>query len=132
LLVKTTAGTVAEEAPVAWQDGPGGRRNVRCRFALAGSEVHFILPDGYDPALPLVIDPVLTFGSYSGSTADNFGFTASYDAQGHLYGGGIVFGTGYPTTLGVLDASFNQGIIDIGITKFTPDGSGLVWSTYIG
>src|SRR5690606_14554520 len=47
LLVKTTAGTVAEEAPVAWQDGPGGRRNVRCRFALAGSEVHFILPDGY-------------------------------------------------------------------------------------
>lgn len=132
LLVKTTAGTVTEEAPVAWQDGPGGRRNVRCRYTLHGNEVHFEFPDGYDPALPLVIDPVLTFGSYSGSTADNFGFTASYDAQGHLYGGGIVFGTGYPTTVGVLDASFNQGIIDIGITKFTPDGSGLVWSTYIG
>lgn len=132
LVVRTTAGTVTEEAPVAWQDGPTGRKNVRCLYRLQGNRAGFDLPDGYDPALPLVIDPVLTFGSFSGSSADNFGFTASYDGTGHLYGGGIVFGVGYPTTPGVLDNSYNGGGIDIGLSKFSPDGSALIWSTYIG
>lgn len=132
LFIRTSAGTVIDEAPVAYQEGPSGRKGVRCNYRLQGDRVTFDLPDGYDRSLPLVIDPVLTFGSYSGSTADNFGFTASYDASGHLYGGGIVFGTGYPNTLGVLDPSFNGGTIDIGLSKFTPDGTSLVWSTYIG
>ncbi len=132
LVVHTTAGTVTEEAPVAWQETPAGRKAVRCSFLLEGDCVRFELPEGHDPALPLVIDPVLSFGSYSGSAADNFGFTATYDDEGHLYGGGIVFGSGYPATLGVQDPTFNGGIIDIGITKFAPDGSALIWSTYIG
>lgn len=132
LLVETTVGTVTEQAPVAWQETAGGRKPVRCAFRLEGDRVQFDLPDGHDPAWPLVIDPVLSFGSYSGSAADNFGFTATYDNDGHLYGGGIVFGIGYPVTLGVQDPSFNSGIIDIGISKFAPDGSDLVWSTYIG
>lgn len=132
LFVRTSAGTVIEEAPVAYQEMPSGKKGVRCSYLLSGSRVSFQLPDGYDPSFPLVIDPVLTFGTYSGSMADNFGFTATYDAGGHLYGGGIVFGSGYPTTVGVLDASFNQGTIDIGITKFSPDGTSQIWSTYIG
>lgn len=132
LIVTTTAGTVTEQAPVAFQETAAGRKHVPCAFGLVGDRVFFDLPDGYDPSLPLVIDPVLTFGSYSGSTADNFGFTATYDAAGHLYGGGIVFGAGYPASVGVLDPSFNGGTIDIGLTKFAPDGSSLIWSTYIG
>ena len=132
LVVVNSTGTVTEEAPVAFQETPQGRKELRCRFKLARDLVSFELPDGYDASLPLVIDPVLTFGSYSGSTADNFGFTATYDNSGHLYGGGIVFDAGYPVTTGVLDPSFNGGSIDIGLTKFAPDGSSLVWSTYIG
>lgn len=132
LFVKTSAGTVIEEAPVAYQETASGRKGVRCSYRLNGSHVTFDLPDGYDILLPLVIDPVLTFGTYSGSTANNFGFTATYDAGGHLYGGGIVFSAGYPTTVGVLDPSFNGGTIDIGITKFSPDGTSQIWSTYIG
>ncbi|MFZ1657210.1 MAG: gliding motility-associated C-terminal domain-containing protein [Flavobacteriales bacterium] len=132
LFVKTTAGTVIEEAPVAYQETEAGRTSVRCKYKLKGTKITFDLPDGFDPSLPLVIDPVLTFASYSGSTADNFGFTASYDEGGHLYGGGIVFGSGYPSPTGVLDPSFNGGDIDIGLTKFAPDGTSLIWSTYIG
>jgi gliding motility-associated-like protein len=132
LFVGTTAGTVIEEAPVAWQELPTGRKGVPCRYVLQGGTITFEFPEGHDPAFPLVIDPVLTFSSFSGSTADNFGFTATYDNTGHLFGGGIVFGVGYPSTTGVLDPVFNGGTIDIGISKFSPDGSSLVWSTYIG
>ncbi|MBK8340647.1 MAG: gliding motility-associated C-terminal domain-containing protein [Flavobacteriales bacterium] len=128
IIVRTSAGTVTEEAPLAY--GPGGE--VACDFVLEGERLWFSLPDGYDRDEALVIDPVLSFASYSGSTADNFGFTATYDGAGHLYGGGIVFGVGYPATLGVLDPSFNGNTIDVGISKWLPDGTSLVWSTYLG
>lgn len=132
LIVRTSAGDVIEEAPVAYQEVPGGRRPVRCHYRLRDGHVTFALPEGYDRTLPLVIDPVLTFSSYSGSAGDNFGFTATYDEAGHLYGGGIVFDVGYPLTTGVIGPGFNGGDIDIGLTKFTPDGSTLLWSTYVG
>jgi gliding motility-associated-like protein len=134
LHVVTSAGTVREEAPVSWLrffDGIDNmRRMVPSAYQLRGSTVTFDVARSND--LPLVIDPELTFASYSGSTSDNFGFTATYDNDGALYGGGIVFGTGYPTTLGAMQTGFGGGAIDIGISKWTPDGEELQWSTYIG
>ena len=132
LHVFTSAGTVVEEAPIAWQDTQGGRRSVAAGYQLEGDRLTFRFHDRPDPALPLVIDPVLTFSTYTGSTADNFGFTATYDGTGHLYGGGIAFDPGYPTTTGVLQGTFAGGTIDIALTKFSPDGTALVWSTYLG
>jgi gliding motility-associated-like protein len=132
LFVSTSAGQVVEQRPVAWQTVHGTRRPVECRYALKGDRVTFEFPYGYDKRYPLVIDPVVTFSSYIGSSANNFGFTATYDDEGHLYGGGIVFAAGYPVTTGVLDPTFNGGTIDMGISKFTPAGNALVWSTYIG
>lgn len=138
LHVVTTAGTVVEEAPIAFHGVPVRDRNstgdpeqrVACAYALDDGVVSFTVK--HDRSSQLVIDPSLTFATYTGSTADNFGFTATYDLNGFLYGGGIVFDIGYPTTPGVLDASFNGGSIDMGITKFSLDGTALVWSTYLG
>src|SRR5690606_36710752 len=75
--------------------------------------------------------PILEFSTYTGSTADNFGFTATYDMAGNLYAGGIVFSIGYPTTLGAFQVNYS-GQVDVGITKFTPNGSALLYSTYLG
>ncbi|MBK6522660.1 MAG: hypothetical protein IPG08_10150 [Sphingobacteriaceae bacterium] len=47
-----------------------------------------------------MIDPVLVFAAQSGSTADNFGMTATFDLQGNLYSGGTVFAIGYPFVTG--------------------------------
>lgn len=132
LVVHTSAGSVVEDAPVAFQEVHGRRVDVPCRFRLDGDRLGFELPEGYDPAHELVIDPVLNFATYSGSTSSNFGFTATYDGSGHLYGGGIVFGAGYPTTLGALGQDYNGGTIDMAISKFSLDGSSLLWSTYLG
>src|SRR5690606_21696571 len=82
--------------------------------------------------LPLIIDPTLIFSTYSGSFADNFGFTATYDSKGYLYSGGNVFALGYPTTVGAFQVSYGGGNIDVAITKYDVTGTNLIYSTYLG
>ncbi|GAA4037839.1 hypothetical protein GCM10022409_23820 [Hymenobacter glaciei] len=134
LVVKTSVGTVVEHAPQAWQtNAAGGREPVRCRYVLTDNTVRFGLGN-YDHGRTLVIDPVVVFASYTGSAANNWGFTATYDPAGNLYSGGIAFEVGYPTTPGAFQTSFNA-LVDIAIIKFDTHVSGppaRVWATYLG
>lgn len=132
LIIQTSVNTIEESIPLAYQDIKGRRRVVKCEYVLNDNLVSFNFPEGYNPEYPVIIDPILTFSSYSGSTADNFGFTATNDDDdGFLFAGGIVFDNGYPTTNGAYNTSFS-GSIDLGITKFSKDGTSLIYSTYIG
>ncbi len=133
LHVKTTVNEMMEQQPYAFQIIEGNKVEVPCQFNLEDNVVSFVFPEGYNDDYPLVIDPVLSFSSFTGSTASNFGFTATYDDTGHMYIGGIVFAVGlYPTSTGAFQLNFNSGIVDMGISKFTVDGSGLDYSTYLG
>jgi gliding motility-associated-like protein len=132
LFIETSAGQVIEQRPVAWTEHSGKQVPVRCEYRLEGDQLTYRMPEGYDRSARLVIDPTVVFSSYSGSSGDNFGFTATYDDSGHLYGGGMVRSTGYPVTLGVVQSIYGAGENDIAVSKFTPTGNNLVWSTYIG
>lgn len=132
LFIETNAGDVKEEKPYAYQIINGEKKEVKCKYVMQDGVLSFDLPKGYDASVNLVIDPTLIFSTYTGSTADNWGFTATYDNSGSLYSGGIVFANGYPTTAGAFQTGFAGGQTDIGITKFTPTGTALVYSTYIG
>ena len=136
LIITTSLGTIKEMAPVAYQKVNGQIVEVACEYKLVNGNVTFDITGNYDQSLELVIDPILVFSSYTGSTADNWGYTATYDESEHVYGGGIVFGTGYPTTVGAYQTVFSGGglgvSIDIGISKFSPDGVSLIYSTYLG
>ena len=138
LEVLAPTGTIYEEPPKAYQYVDGVRKEVKCQFRIEGQTVSFKLGK-YDPSRPLIIDPVVVFSSYSGSTADNWGFTATYDDNGALYGGGVVFDIGYPIKGNAIQASFNSlppwnldMTTDIGLSKWNPAGTNLVYSTYIG
>lgn len=131
LVIQTSVGTFYESIPLAYQEIKGKRIPVACEYIITEQGIGFTFPNGYSRKHSIVIDPVLSFATYSGSTADNFGFTATYDVEGHLFGGGIVFNTGYPVTNGAYSSTYS-GLIDLGITKFTIDGTGLLYSTYIG
>ena len=136
LLLHTAVDRVLELAPFAYQiNEKGDTIPVDCSYALSKNIVSFSLGQ-YDSALPLVIDPTVVFSSYSGSTADNWGYTATYDSYGNLYGGGIVDGIGYPTfptspTSTAYQTSFS-GQWDIAISKFDSSGRFLHYSTYLG
>lgn len=132
LYINTVFGEIVEQAPVAWQDLSSGRVNVSCQFVqYQDGSIGFDLGN-YDSTQPLVIDPALVFATYSGSTDDNWGYTATYDNFGNAYSGGIVFGANFSTTAGVFEETFGGGQLDIGILKYTPDGSSALYITYIG
>ncbi len=134
LHVHTSVNNFIEQQPYAYQIVNGIKITVPCDYKLKNNELSFSFPEGYNRNVDLVIDPRLIFSSYSGSTANNFGFTASYDDEGNLYAGGNVFGMGYPTSTGAYDSTFNGGtnLVDISISKFSTDGSSLIYSTYLG
>ena len=93
LVIKHHIGQVIEERPYAYQYGNNGERiSVECRYVLNEEGVlSYEFPNGYNKDSDLIIDPTLIFSTYSGSTADNFGMTATFDRQGAGYMGGVVF-----------------------------------------
>lgn len=136
LILNTPFSRIVELKPVSYQIKPNGDTVlVNCHYVLKNKIVSFTL-DPYDESLPLVIDPTVVFSSFSGSAADNWGYTATYDALGNLYGGGIAFGVGYPTTTGAYQVNYCSGsgslVTDIAISKFDASGSFLHYSTYLG
>jgi gliding motility-associated-like protein len=131
LLVETSLGRLVERIPLAYQDLNGERRPVTCSYTLKRGVIG-VRPGPYDKAHPLVIDPELSFATYSGSVSNNFGYTATSDAAGFLYAGSTAFGNQYPTTLGAYRTTWAGGTTDIALTKYDTTGTFLVWSTYLG
>ncbi|PBQ33473.1 hypothetical protein CNR22_17380 [Sphingobacteriaceae bacterium] len=136
LVLSLSVNEVIEQRPYAYQLINGVVREVKCDYRLRDNVVSFEFPEGYDKNHELIIDPILVFAAQSGSNADNFGMTATYDNQGNLYSGGTIFDVGYPTTTGAYSSSFNgpayYGNTDVVITKYSSSGSSLLFSTYFG
>jgi gliding motility-associated-like protein len=139
LIIKTSVGNVRELAPYAYQLVNGQKKTVNCRFKVIGNTVKFAL-GSYSASSTLVIDPTLVFSTFTGSTADNWGYTATYGADGSFYAGGIVFTTGFPTSTGAFQTAYaggendteGLGGFDMGIMKLSPDGRDRIYATYIG
>lgn len=139
LYVITSLNENWEEKPEAWQIIDGKKRKVNCKYQLEGNQLTYVFPNGYNPNEELIIDPVMVFSSYSGSFANNFGYTATYDKYGFLYSGSTAFDPGYPITPGAYQSTWaggtgNGGLngTDMAITKWDTTGTFLIFSTYLG
>ncbi|HLF32706.1 MAG TPA: gliding motility-associated C-terminal domain-containing protein [Cyclobacteriaceae bacterium] len=134
LKITTALGNVTENYPVAYQLEGNDTIPVGCRYAMDEEIISFELPEGYDPGKRVIIDPLLVFSSYSGSTMDNWGNTATFDQNGNVYSGGTVrseLGGNLPVTPGAYQTTFG-GIWDVAILKFDSTGKDLIYGTYLG
>ncbi len=134
LLIKTRFNEIIEEPPYAYQIINNKIVQVDCEFILKKNILSFNFPKGYNKKKKLIVDPVLIFSSYSGSYANNFGYTATYDDYGFLYSGGTTFNIGYPTTPGAYSETYNNSVsgTDIVLSKYDTTGTFLIFSTYLG
>jgi hypothetical protein len=137
LIVSTSLGQLIEKRPIAYQIIDGVKKEVPTEFVLAGNRLSFHFPEGYDACYPMTIDPLLIFSTYSGSTADNWGSTATPGEHGRLYSAGVTnqstFNDGgkYPVTTGAFQTAYG-GVYDIGILKYDSTGSQLLYASFLG
>ncbi|MEX1000569.1 MAG: gliding motility-associated C-terminal domain-containing protein [Crocinitomicaceae bacterium] len=138
--IKTSLGSIIEQKPYAYQIKNGKILKIQCEFKLSDDGLISFDVGKYDQNIELVIDPVLIFATYCGSVTDNFGMTATYAYDGKAYSGGVVYGNAYPTPGPAYDinsnftgpSSANYGITDVFISKYSADGTTMLWSTYLG
>jgi len=144
LILKTAVGEVKELAPFSFQpSATGARDELDCKYVLKNNILTFQVKR-YDPTKTLVIDPTIIFASFTGSTADNWGYTATPGPDGSFFAGGIVFkglpGETYLTSPGAFQTTFQGGETDgtitggydIAIFKFSSNGSARLYATYLG
>ena len=138
LVVGTSVGEMRESYPYTYQPRSHikERQEIQCKYVVTDNIVRFDIKN-YDPSATLVIDPSLIFCTLAGSTANNWGFTATYGPDGSFFGGGIVFGGNtFPVTPGAFQTSWQGGngnlAVDIGILKLSPNGRTRIYGTYLG
>jgi gliding motility-associated-like protein len=138
LVIKTSVGDVKEMEPFTYQVENNQRKQVAAKYFVSGNEVRFDIKN-YNRNQTLIIDPTLIFVSFSGSTGDNWGFTATYGPDGSFYGGGISLATGFPVfpNPGAFQTVWGGGSgsnepTDISIIKLNSTGTTRMYATYIG
>jgi len=134
LVVKASQFSFIEKKPVVYQVINGSIIYIRGEYQLQDNQVRFCM-DEYDSCYPLIVDPILIFSTYSGSTADNWGSTATPGEHGTLYSAGVTnqlnFGGTFPATTGAFQTTYG-GLYDVGILKYDSTGSQLLYAAYLG
>jgi hypothetical protein len=121
-------------APAAYQTIAGRRRAVAVRYVRRGSGFGFAL-GAYDASRPLTIDPILQFSTLLGGTGFNQAQAVAVDASGDGFVAGYTLSTDFPT-VNPIQANLATGSFgaanDAFVAEIKADGSGLVYSTYLG
>lgn len=138
LIIYSKIGEIQEQKPYAYQIKNGKIIEVECKYALKNDQVSYVLGE-YDHSLELIIDPELIFATYSGSTTDNFGMTATYAYDGKGYSAGTIFGNTYPTPGPAWNTTPNITMIlvgapttDVFVSKYNENGTAMLWTNFIG
>lgn len=126
----TTPSVLIEHAPRAWQMMGGQRRSVSARFVVAASGAVRLSLGTYDHSQPLQIDPAFSYQATLGGTGNEFSSGIAVDAAGNTYIAGSTDSTDFPVANAA--QSTLAGETDAFITKISPDGQTILYSTYLG
>jgi hypothetical protein len=143
LILDAQHGQIVLHKPVAYQNPdshkPTSKTYVDARYVVKGKNQIGFEVAAYDATEALIIDPILSYSTYLGGSLDDIGNAVAVDASGSAYITGGTTSTDFPITSGVYQNTYAgadggyQGVNgDIFVTKLSPEGSSLVWSTYIG
>jgi len=129
LVLHTKQGDVRQSKPTAYQEVNGIKEEVPVSYIVKNRQSIGFQPGAYDPALPLIIDPVLVYSTYLGGSGFDQGYAIAVDSLGNSYVTGQTAAIDFPTTPGAFQTEYGGG--DAFIAKLNPSGSALVYSTYL-
>jgi uncharacterized protein (TIGR03437 family) len=128
LTIRAFGDPVRWKAPHLYQEHDGTRFPVQGGFEVSGRRIQFRVGQ-YDPSIPLVIDPVLSYSSYLGGSSNDQARSVAVDSNGNVYLAGITTSTNLP-----VPAAFQPhlgGQSNAFAAKFNAAGT-LVYLTYLG
>ena len=74
----------------------------------------------------------LVYSTYLGGTANNYGFGIALDSNGFIYVTGTTDSSDFPVTASAYQSSLVPGAFNGFVSKLSPDGSSLLYSSYLG
>ena len=121
---------ISQRKPNAYQIAGGKRSPIAITYLLSNTPglIRFKLGK-YDPHRPLIIDPILSYGTFVGGSGTDFASAVAADSAGSAYIGGSTSSLSIP---GRPPQQFLRGPSDCYITKIHPDGTSILYTTYIG
>jgi hypothetical protein len=123
--------TILQPAPRIYQEVRGTRLSVAGHYVAQGDEVTFAV-GAFDRSRPLIIDPEIEYSTFLGGSGDDLGDNhPAVDRNGNVYICGNTDSTDFPITGGAYQTE-NKGGFDAFVTEMNADGSGLIYSTYLG
>lgn len=136
LVVTTAISQQVQKKPVAWQEISGMRIPVEIEYILSNEFTFgFSAVNGYNKNYDLIIDPLfqMVWASYTQaqgiSNNINYCFSSTMDDDGNVYLVNMVDGT-FPVTPGAYSGP-GSIVPEINVAKFSPDGSTMIYSTYL-
>jgi hypothetical protein len=129
LVVAVDGGEIVHGVPRVYQPAGSRRRAVPGRWTLRGkNEAGFALGT-YDRRQALVIDPSLSYSTYLGGGDYDSGVGIAVDNLGSAFVSGMTLSVDFPTKDPYQTV---PGSYDLFVTKLSPSGDSLVYSTYLG
>ena len=130
LVMNTAGGPLRFHRPLVYQVQEGRRRTIKGGYVHRSAHEIGFRVGAYDRTRPLIIDPVLSYATYLGGTAGDFGGGIGVDATGAIFVAGITNSDDFPTVNALQPE--RGGAEDMFVAKLTPDGAALIYATYLG
>ena len=131
LELKFEDGLITQHPPVIYQERvDGSRQTIEGSYRLLSShEVGFTVGN-YDHTKTLIIDPILVYSTFLGGSGYDSSEHIEIDNAGNIYVTGYTNSVDFPVQ-NAFRAIYNN-LYDVFVTKLSPDGSQLIYSTYLG
>lgn len=131
LVFALSGGEVRQKRPHVFQETATGRQEIASAYVLRADGTVGLRLGAWDRGRDLVVDPVISYGTYWGGSGDEVSPQIAVDGQGNVYLFGDTNSGNFVTTTGAYKTQRPGGQFDNYITKFGPDGK-VIWSTFFG
>jgi hypothetical protein len=132
LILSLAGGELELRKPVIYQQIQGMRREIEGAYTIDSlRRVSFSVPR-YDRSTPLILDPVLSYATYLGGTADDGAAAIAVDGSGDAFIAGTTVSTDFPAgTKGAFSTAPAGNAGASFVAELDPTGANLLYSTYL-
>ena len=121
---------LTEAAPYVYQEHDGTQVAVEGHYFLLRNGTVGFAVGAYDPARPLIIDPLLSYSKLVGTNNFNAATAIAVDGAGAAYIAGYTDSDSLPTANPA--QNFNRGSVAVFVAKLNSAGTSLEYCTYMG